>query len=313
MRADKKLFIISGVIISLFIAGLLFPSSNLIFGILLLPTVWMFHYRNIRAGWFWLLFLGTGTLIGLKAEFIILGILLENAFISFMVTSINFLALIFAIRRTFFVKGKNVKTVKQELEHELGTFTNNPATIKNKRKLLSKKIIVLTTLGFLFFVLAYFIYLNWSNKPLSNNLFSNKVKCETYAKELNQEFEQYNQELPYKDGDHSYSMKSLETIFYSPKLDTCLYSVHDYTFIPSTKYPCKASALSIEPDPNNPRDEATKRCEKERSDAERKLGQNDHIIYDVLTKTEVARFKVGADGQEKEYREFIEEHGGKLN
>lgn len=182
-----------------------------------------------------------------------------------------------------------------------------------KRNFYLKKITILAISILLFVGLAYFTYLHWSDELLSNNLFSNKVRCETYTKGLNQEFEQYNQEFQYKDDDHSYSMKSLETIFYSPKLDTCLYSVHDYTFIPSTKYPCKASALSIERDPNNPRDEATKKCEKERSDAERKLGQNNYIIYDVLTKTEVARFKVGADGQEKEYHKFIEEHGGRIN
>lgn len=119
----KKLLIISGVIISLFIAGLLFPNSDLMFGILLLPTVWMIHYRNIRKGWFWILFFITGILLSLK---------IENSFISGFVSSISFPSLIFAIRRTFFARRKNVEIAKKETEHELGTITNNLATMKNK-------------------------------------------------------------------------------------------------------------------------------------------------------------------------------------
>lgn len=126
MRTNKKLFIISGIIISLFVVGLLLPDTDLIFGILLLPIIWMIHFRNIRKGWFWILFFITGLLLNLK---------IENSFISIFVVSISFPSLIFAIRRTFFIRGKNVKTVKQEPEHELDTITNNPATIKNKQLL----------------------------------------------------------------------------------------------------------------------------------------------------------------------------------
>lgn len=129
----KKLLILSGITITLIVTAVLSANLGFIFITLSLPAIWMYSYRNIRAGWFWLIFLGTGTLIGLKAELIILEILLGNAFISLMVTSINFSALIFAIRRSFFVKRKDVEIAKQETEHELDTSTNTTSTIKNKQ------------------------------------------------------------------------------------------------------------------------------------------------------------------------------------
>src|SRR3989338_2582655 len=96
----KKLSIISTVIVSLFVYGLVSNNSDLVIVIFFLPAIWMFHYRNIRAGLFWLIFIGVGSLAGLN---------IENAFLQTIVTSIYAPALIFALRRTFFVRGKNVK------------------------------------------------------------------------------------------------------------------------------------------------------------------------------------------------------------
>lgn len=148
MNAAKKLFIISGVIISLFIAGLLLPETNLIFGILLLPTIWMIHYRNIRKGWFWILFFITGILLSLK---------IENSFISVFVSSINFPSLIFAIRRTFFVRGKITNTKEQKS----GNFNNEILT--HEEKLISGgrlakpgMKLILAVAGILFVFLAFY-------------------------------------------------------------------------------------------------------------------------------------------------------------
>ncbi len=167
-------------------------------------------------------------------------------------------------------------------------------------------------------ILAGLSFYLLQTKYYSDRLFANKVKCESYAKGLNQEFDQYNQEAPPpKDGDHYWAMKTLETIFYSPKLDTCLYSVHDFEFFPATQYPCSTeaapSAFSNIIHTNTQFDEATKKCAEDRFNAERKLSINYHVIYDILTKNEVARFKYGANGQEKEYHKFLDEYGGKVN
>lgn len=157
----KKLILTSTIIILLFAYSLVSDNYSLAIIIIALPAIWMYHYRNISAGWFWLLFLGTGTLIGLKEELIILGILLENTFISVMATSINFLALIFAIRKSFFVRRKKVEIARQETKHELGTFANNQETIKKGRlfkglikKMTARRILIVSIVAFLLLILG---------------------------------------------------------------------------------------------------------------------------------------------------------------
>lgn len=185
----RKVFIISGVIISLFVAGLLLPDSDLIFGILLLPTIWMIHYRNIRKGWFWIIFL----LFGALGTFPI-----ENPFVSVFVSSISFPSLIFAIRRTFFVRGKNIKTARQETEHELGTFTNNPATIK-KGQLFKGLIKKMTARWILIASIVAFLLLTLGGGMLYANYIQDKTEVSKKNVELREkELELAKEKLEYQ-------------------------------------------------------------------------------------------------------------------
>lgn len=111
---------------------------------------------------------------------------------------------------------------------------NHPNLIWNAKTILNtnlwKKILIILLLVLFIFALFYYLVFFLPNKQKAELDLKNKVLCSKYIPEISDNISKGN------NGGQNETFNILEKVFYSPKENTCLYSIKTYTYNDDIRY-----------------------------------------------------------------------------